>query len=56
MMLYNKVCFISNLKHPGVKKDRPSTKEGLAEKCEIEMGGQGLLFLIGLRVLVTKLK
>ena len=38
----------------GVKKDRPRTKVGLAEKDVKSNGGQGLLVLIGLKVLVMK--
>ena len=39
---------------PGVKKERPRTKTGLAEKDVKSNGGQGLLVLIGLKVLVMK--
>ena len=39
----------SNQKHPGVKKEWPRTKTGLAEK---DMKCQCLLILIGLKVLV----
>ena len=39
---------------PGVEKEQPRTKKALAcqKRCEIKMGGQGLLLLIELKILI----
>ena len=42
----------SNQKHPRCKKGRPRTKQALLKKMWNQMGGQCLLVLIGLKVLV----
>ena len=41
-----------NQNTPGVKNKQPRTKKTLLKRHEIEMGGQGLLFLIGLKILI----
>ena len=48
--LYIYIYLIKNT--PGVKKGRPRTKQALLKKMWNQMGGQCLLVLIGLKVLV----